>query len=167
MKFKLNKLKIYQAVQIRFFFTIASLLVLAAFVPAQQVSSAEIYSLPLAEDRKPIRVIKVIATAYSSDPAQTDDTPCIPADGYDLCKHYETYGEGNTLAANFLPLGSQVKLPDMFGDKVFVVHDRMNARYGYGRIDIWMPTKEEAQAFGVRQMELEMYGGHTWRMVMR
>ena len=63
------------------------------------------------------------------------NSPCIPADGYDLCEHYEKYGTGNTIAANFLPLGTQVKIPELFGDKVLVVHDRMNSRYGQGRIE--------------------------------
>ena len=121
-------------------------------------------SFPIAETRAPLQKIQVVATAYSSDVWQTDATPCIPADGYDLCEHYEKFGEGNTIAANFLPLGAQVKIPELYGDKIFVVHDRMNSRYGYGRIDIWMPTREEAKQFGVKRFEIEMYGGSRWKI---
>ena len=108
-------------------------------------------SFPVAKD-----VILVVSTAYSSEVAQTDDTPCIPADGYNLCEHYEKYGEGNTVAANFLPLGSKVKIASLYGDKVFIVHDRMNKRYGEGRMDIWMPTREEAIQFGVQHLRIEL-----------
>jgi len=47
-----------------------------------------------------------------------------------------------------LPIGTKIKIPSLFGDKVFEVKDRMNKRFYY-RIDIWFPTKEEAQKFGV------------------
>lgn len=121
-------------------------------------------SFPIAQNREPLQTVWVVATAYSSEAAQTDDTPCIPADGYDLCAHYEEFGEGNTIAANFLPLGAQVKIPELYGDKVFIVHDRMNKRYGAGRIDIWMPSREEAVAFGVKRFKIEYYGGSRWRI---
>lgn len=123
-------------------------------------------SYPVAQDREPLQTVWVIATAYSSEAAQTDDTPCIPADGYDLCAHYEKYGEGNTIAANFLPLGAQIKIPELYGDKIFVVHDRMNKRYGEGRIDIWMPSREEAKTFGVKRLKMEYYGGSRWRIAV-
>jgi 3D (Asp-Asp-Asp) domain-containing protein len=108
-------------------------------------------SFPVAGERLPVKTIKVVSTAYSSDVWQTDDTPCIPASGYNLCDHYEKYGEGDTVAANFLPLGTKVRFPELYGDKVFIVRDRMNARYGYGRIDIWMPEYLEAKNFGVKR----------------
>jgi len=162
MKFGLNKRKIYEDLKVRAFFAVVCLFVLSFIIRTDQAVSSN--SFPLAGDREPARKIFVIATAYSSDVGQTDSTPCIPADGYDLCEHYEKYGEGNTIAANFLPLGAQIKLPGEYGGKVFVVHDRMNSRYGNGRIDIWMPTREEAVAFGVKYLELELYGGSRWRI---
>lgn len=115
------------------------------------VASFEPNTFPVAGDRLPVKTIKVVSTAYSSDVWQTDSTPCIPASGYDLCAHYEKYGEGDTVAANFLPLGTKVRFPELYGDKIFIVRDRMNARYGYGRIDIWMPEYLEAKNFGVKR----------------
>jgi len=113
---------------------------------------------PEVEDRKPTRTVFSVMTAYSSEAAQTDASPCIPADWkYNLCEHYEKYGEQNTIAANFLPMGTKVRFPDLYGDKVFVVRDRMNARYGVGRADIWMPTKAEAKQFGVKKVTMEIY----------
>ena len=113
---------------------------------------------PEVEDRKPTRVITAVRTAYSSEVAQTDSTPCIPADWkYNLCEQYEKYGEQDTIAVNFLPLGTKVRFPDLYGDKVFTVRDRMNARYGMGRGDIWMPTKAEAKQFGVKKVTMEIF----------
>ncbi len=165
MKFRLTKQKIYKILKIRAFFIITLLFAFSMFIRAGEAISKSAF--PVADDREPVKTILVVATAYSSDAWQTDSTPCIPADGYNLCKHYEAYGEGNTVAANFLPLGAQIRLPELYGDKVFVVHDRMNARYGYGRIDVWMPTLEEAKAFGVKYIELELYGGSRWKMAVR
>lgn len=126
---------------------------------------------PRSEDREPKRTRWVVATAYSSDPWQTDSTPCIPAMWtFDMCAEYEQFGTDNTIAANFLPLGTQVKFPELFGDKIFVVRDRMNARYnGASRIDFWIssltPTdreivreaKAKAVAFGVKRLEMEVF----------
>lgn len=114
--------------------------------------------------------VTVVATAYSSDPWQTDSTPCTPAmHKFDLCKAYEENGTEDTIAANFLPLGTKVRFPDVYGDKVFVVRDRMNAKYnGQHRIDFWIgsatPTnqeiireaKQKAVAFGVKRMKMEI-----------
>lgn len=87
----------------------------------------------------------VTATAYTSVPEQTDDTPFVTAFG--------TYARDGVIAANFLPLGTAVKIPDLFGDKVFIVEDRMHPRNN-GKIDIWLPTAEEAKAFGVKRVKI-------------
>ena len=121
-------------------------------------SEFEPATFPVAADRAPRKILKVVSTAYSSDVWQTDNTPCIPASGYDLCEHYAKYGEGDAIAANFLPLGTKVKFPELYGNKIFVVRDRMNARYGYGRIDIWMSEYLEAKNFGVmRGLVMEIF----------
>lgn len=113
--------------------------------------------LPVSAEREPVKTIWVVVTAYSSTPDQTDSTPCIAAKGFDLCKAYAELGEGNTIAANFLAINKQVKLPELFGDKTFAVRDRMNARYGQGRIDVWMPTREMAKEFGVKRVKMEVF----------
>jgi hypothetical protein len=61
---------------------------------------------------------------------------------YDLCAAYTDNGIEDSIAANFLPLGTVVRFPDLYGDKTFVVRDRMNAKYnyetiGYYRIDFY------------------------------
>jgi 3D (Asp-Asp-Asp) domain-containing protein len=90
-------------------------------------------------------------TAYTSEAAQTDNTPCITANGFNLCEH----GQEDSVAANFLPFGAKIKMPDLFGDKVFVVRDRMNSRY-YDRVDIWMVDKADAINFGLKITKIEI-----------
>lgn len=89
----------------------------------------------------------VPVTAYSSTPDQTDDSPFIMASG----KHVYD----GAIAANFLPLGTKVRFPEMYGDKIFIVEDRMNKRYSY-KMDIWMKTRQEAQKFGLRKLKYEI-----------
>ncbi len=94
----------------------------------------------------------VIATAYSSTVDQTDDTPCITANGFDLCVN----NKEEIIAINGLKFGTKVRIPDLYGDRVFTVADRMNARYGGNRIDIWMTNRDRAIDFGARQVEIEI-----------
>ena len=90
-------------------------------------------------------------TAYSSTPDQTDSTPCNTANGFNLCKQ----GQENMIAANFLPFGAKVRIPDHFGDKIFIVQDRMNARYK-NRVDIWMKNRSSAKKWGIRYTQIEI-----------
>lgn len=93
------------------------------------------------------RTIRVPISAYNSEPGQTDSSPFTTADG--------TQVRDGIVAANFLPHGTRIRIPDYFGDKVFEVHDRMNARYTY-KIDIWMLNKSDAIKWGVRNVKVEV-----------
>lgn len=104
----------------------------------------------------PARSVTVVATAYTSSVEETDSTPCITANGFNVCKN----NSENVIAANFLPFGTRVRIPDMYGDRVFVVNDRMNARYGYGRVDLWMKSKQSARQFGVKRLKMEILEDH-------
>lgn len=90
-------------------------------------------------------------TSYNSEPGQTDDSPCITANGFNVCEH----GIEDTIAANFLKFGTKVTIPDLFGERVFVVRDRMNQRYP-DRVDVWMIHKADAKVFGVRRAEINV-----------
>ncbi len=92
-----------------------------------------------------------VITAYNSEVGQCDDTPCETANLFNVCE----FGIENTVAANFLPLGTTIKIPELFGDRVFVVRDRMNRRYT-DRIDVWMKDKAEAKIFGVKYAKIEI-----------
>lgn len=90
-------------------------------------------------------------TAYNSEAAQCDSTPCVTANGFNVCEH----GIEDTIAANWLKFGTKVRIPELFGDKIFVVRDRMNTRY-QDRVDIWMLEKETAKSFGRRIAKIEI-----------
>ena len=88
------------------------------------------------------RTIMVPVSAYNSEPGQTDGSPF-------------TQVRDGIVAANFLKHGTRIRIPEYFGDKVFEVHDRMNARYAY-KIDIWMLKKADARKWGVRNVKIEV-----------
>jgi len=60
------------------------------------------------------------------------------------------------VAANFLPFGARLAIPEVFGEKVFYVDDRMHQRFS-DRVDVWMETREEAVQFGVKVAMIEIY----------
>jgi 3D (Asp-Asp-Asp) domain-containing protein len=95
-----------------------------------------------------IQVRKIFVTAYSSTPDQTEGDPFITASG---ARVYD-----GVLAANFLPFGTKVRLPEIFGDKVFIVEDRMNSRFQDTRIDIWFPDRRSAKEFGIQETIMEI-----------
>ena len=111
------------------------------------------YLLPLAKppvfEKKDIRKeMAVVVTAYSSSVGETDNDPLITASGKRV--------HDGIIANNLLPFGTKVRLPELFGDKVFVVEDRMNKRKGYYQVDIWFPSKEAALKFGSKITEMEI-----------
>ena len=98
-------------------------------------------------ENKKTEIVKTLITAYSSSVNQTDDTPFITASG--------SYVRPGIIAANFLPFGATIRIPEIFGNQIFVVEDRLHERNG-DRIDIWMPTEKEALEFGVKISEIEI-----------
>ena len=126
-------------------------------LPILRLIWASSQELPLCRPaRQPKQIIKALSTAYSSDVNQTDNSPCITATGYDVCENYALYGAANTIASNFLPVHTVVKIPELYGDELFVVRDRMNDRF-YNRVDVWMPTRGQAVRYGVKYIKLEVY----------
>ncbi|MCD6549949.1 3D domain-containing protein [bacterium] len=93
----------------------------------------------------------VVVTAYSSSPDETDGTPFVTASG--------KYVRDGVVANNLLPFGTEIKIPELFGDKIFVVEDRMHYKKGYYHIDIWFPSKQEAQKFGAKRTYIEILEG--------
>jgi 3D (Asp-Asp-Asp) domain-containing protein len=104
-------------------------------------------TVPKSAVSKIVRELYVPITGYSSTIDQTDDSPFITANG--------TYVYDGVVAANFLPFGTKVKIPDYFGDKIFTVHDRMNKRY-WEKIDVWFPDRQSAIQFGVRTLKIQI-----------
>ena len=102
------------------------------------------------EAQKAIKKIQVVVTAYASVPEETDDTPFITASG-------KTVKDG-IIANNMLPFGTKVRIPALYGNKIFTVEDRMNQRKGYYHVDIWFPEYEQAKDFGAKISDIEILG---------
>ena len=107
---------------------------------------------PVKEVKKvaPKKTLVVVATAYSSTPDQTDSTPCITATGYDVCNKNKNVIAVSRNLVHLLGYGTQVRFPELFGDKVFHIEDTMNARF-VDRIDFHFDSREEARKFGVKR----------------
>jgi len=93
------------------------------------------------------RTMNVIMTAYSSTPDQTDGNPFVTASGSTV--HF------GTVAANFLPFGTKIRIPDYFGKQIFTVEDRTAKRFS-NRVDVWFPTRGAAIQFGKRTLRIEI-----------
>ncbi len=113
-----------------------------AGIPAE---ATFLQSSPRAHIARKAPTVTVWVTAYSSTPEETDDTPFITAQG--------TMVRDGIIAANFLPFGTKVQIPSLFGDKIFVVEDRMHRRKT-NNVDIWMPTKMDALQFGAHKAQI-------------
>lgn len=90
---------------------------------------------------------RVIVTAYSSTPDQTDSSPFITASGTEV--------RDGVVAANWLPIGAYIRLPEIYGEKILVVEDRMHPKNAR-KLDVWMPTREAAKQFGVKRLLVEI-----------
>ena len=95
------------------------------------------------------RTVYVTSTGYNSLPEQTDDSPFIAADG--------SHVYWGMVAANFLPFGTKIKIPEYYGDKIFIVHDRMATRFS-DRVDVWFEHKSDALKWGRRTVKIEVIG---------
>lgn len=93
------------------------------------------------------RTIYITVTSYNSVPEQTDSTPFTTAMG--------TTTRDGVIATNYLPFRTKVRFPDLYGDKVFVVEDRMNARY-HKKVDIWSSDQQFSRQFGARYLRMEI-----------
>lgn len=111
-------------------------------------------SLPSLENKEPVEIVELQVTAYNSLPWQTNSEPCITASGMDVCER----NLEDVIATNYsyLPFGSKIKIPELFGDREFLVEDRMNKRYTQ-TLDIWMKDYFDAKEFGRQKMKVEIY----------
>ena len=111
--------------------------------------------LPLSEhlnpQPQPVRKIQVIVTGYSSSTWETDDNPYITAAGT---------GVSDGIVANYwYPFGTKIRMPELFGEKVFVVEDRMSWEKGNYHIDVWFPDYWQALNFGAKITNIEILEG--------
>lgn len=91
--------------------------------------------------------INVFVTGYSSTYWQTDSTPFITAAG--------TSVRDGIVATNLLAFGTKIKIPEIYGDRIFVVEDRMHHRNSQ-HVDIWFSSYSQAKNFGVSNTYIEV-----------
>ena len=113
-------------------------------IMVEQNSLLSISSPGQSESKK----IKVVITAYSSTVWQTDSTPFVTAAGIEV--------RDGIVANNLLPFGTRVRIPELYGNKIFVVEDRMNYTKGYYHVDIWFTSYDEALDFGAKRTYIEV-----------
>ncbi len=94
-----------------------------------------------------VKTYEVVLTGYSASIDETDDTPLITASG-------AWVGDG-VAASNFLPFGTQIKIPEIFGGKVFTIKDRMAPKHS-DKIDIWFESKDLARTFGAKKAQVQV-----------
>lgn len=104
------------------------------------------------EAKKVTKTIKVVVTAYSSS---WDETTGIPGVAGTITASGKTVADG-IIANNMLPLGTKIKIPTLYGNKIFTVEDRMASYKSKYHFDIWMPSKAVALNFGVKTAEIQI-----------
>ncbi len=124
----------------------------ALVIASMQNQTKSFGSLPVSEDAPVRKTFVIPITAYTSEAAQTDDSPCITASGMDVCKR----NQEDIVAANFLPMGTRVRIPELYGDRIFTVQDRMNRRYDK-HMDIWLKDLSQAKQFGLKITKIEVF----------
>lgn len=133
-----------------------------AFISSQAVEEVQTTRMtiedliaPPAQAEEPTVKVETVreVSAYTSEPGQTDSTPCIAADGSDICLRHAA-GEG-ICATNAFPLGTKLFVGNL---GTCTVADRMNARYK-NRVDWYMGLDTpEAINFGIQNLNVEIYG---------
>lgn len=117
------------------------------------VQSGRLADDPVKESSAPVKVetfssMNVVITAYSSTVEETDSTPFITAQG--------TLVRDGIVANNGLPFGTQIRIPELYGDRIFTVEDRMNASKSKNHFDIWFSSHDSATDFGVKRTYIEI-----------
>jgi len=118
-----------------------NIMLLKPYVDTSKVEhKPKITVLPVNIDKGIIREI----TMYNSLKEQTDNTPCISADGTNICK-----ADYNVCATNAFPMNTKLYI-DGLGE--CIVKDRMNSRFKE-RVDWYAGMdKDRAVKFGLQRL---------------
>lgn len=115
-------------------------------------------SIAQVADGTPVKFSRrVVVTAYNSVPWQTDSTPCISADGSNIC---ELKNKGEESCAAALPFGTKINIP---GFGVCTVRDRLAPRFS-NRIDLYLGGAEQipaAKQWGKRALLVDVLDKKT------
>mgnify|MGYP001826573271 CR=1 FL=1 len=136
---------------------VTRLLILTMILEGYSIARADPIESTLLLPKNPRYMVRSetirVVTAYNAgDPRQTDDTPCISANGENICN---ALAKGKKrCAANFVPLGSFLYVEKI---GVCLVTDRTNKRYR-NRVDIAMQRDEyhKARRFGRQKLTVKI-----------
>ncbi len=99
-----------------------------------------------------VATLMVVASAYSSTPYQTDDSPFTTANGEHVYWGGVAANIVDTNGRN-IPFGTKLMIPDLFGDQIFTINDRMNRRYK-NNLDVWFSNTADAREFGRKTIKI-------------
>ncbi|GIW65137.1 MAG: hypothetical protein KatS3mg093_116 [Candidatus Parcubacteria bacterium] len=122
------------------FFLLANYTISPSIAEIEPLVDKNSFFQPKSEIKK---TFKATITGYSSSYDETDHDPFITA--------YNTFVRDGIAASNVLAYGTKIRIPSLFGDKIFVIEDKMNQRFNGNNIDIWFENKEKAQEFGIHR----------------
>lgn len=122
------------------------------YAPAEVIIERRVKVLPIVKFEANNSIIREVTAYNVGIAAQTDDTPCISANGENICEAVKAGFK--RCAANFVPLGSKLKIAN-YGE--CLVTDRLNRRF-VNRVDIAMASfeKERAINFGLQKLLVEV-----------
>jgi 3D (Asp-Asp-Asp) domain-containing protein len=114
---------------------------------ANLVSSATIQYVAEPIPEPGYEIVTAEVFAYSSSVDETDEDPFIMASG----KHVY---DGALACPSRLEFGTEVEIDGV----MYVCEDRMNRRYRDKEVyDIWRQSKEDAYAWGRREISIKVY----------
>lgn len=117
-----------------------------ALAVIQENSLLEVSNPP--QSPQAVKKVNMIITAYSSTLWETDEDPFITASGTEV--------QDGVVANNLLPFGTKIRIPEIYGDRIFVVEDRMHWSKSDYHLDIWFPEYEQAKSFGAKTTYVEI-----------
>ena len=105
------------------------------------------------EEKEAVQRMWVRLSAYAPLDPNAQEGMCFS--GNPMITASGTRSREGIVATNFLPFGTKIRVPSIFGDRVFTVEDRMSSRF-QNTVDIVVPSQTAAINFGVKNAYIEI-----------
>jgi len=105
-------------------------------------------SNPTGPDMKVTGKVNAVLTAYSSTVWETDETPYVTASG--------SWVREGIVANNYFPFGTKIRIPELYGERIFTIEDRMSWKKSNNHFDVWFPSNWQAKNFGSKYTYIEV-----------
>ncbi len=109
--------------------------------------------LSVKEDKEKTQKMWVNLTAYAPLDPNAMEGMCFSGDPRITASG--TSAREGIVAANFLPFGTEIKIPSLYGEKILVVEDRMSSRFT-NTVDVLVSSRQEAFNFGTKRAYIEI-----------